>query len=165
MMRDDLRWHAEGQWVEVGLIWGAAVKGCVRSSCVVEGDVAANRLPCFADAVIGVQIDFFVLDGSPEALDEDIVSPRALAVYADRDAVVDQHAGEIGTGELAALIGVEDLRAAVFCNGLLDSIDAERSLHRVRQPPGQDASREPVHHGRELNDATCTGEVGYVCGS
>src|SRR5215467_11838920 len=41
-----------------------------------------------------------VLDGSPEALDEDVVSPCALAVHADRDAVVNQHAGEFGTGEL-----------------------------------------------------------------
>ena len=67
--------------------------------------------------------------------------------------VVDQHAGEFGTGELAALIGVEDLRAAVFCKGFLDSIDAERSLHRVRQSPGQDASCEPVHHGSEIDEA------------
>src|SRR5262245_29838483 len=116
----------------------------MRSPCVVEGDVAVDRLPCLADAVIGVQIDFLVLDGSPEALDEDVVSPCALAVHADRDAVVDQHAGEFGTGELAALIGIEDLRAAVFCNGLLDSIDAERSLHRVRQPPGQGASKSSL---------------------
>ena len=48
---------------------------CVRSSCIVEGDVAADRLPCLADAFIGVQIDFLVLDGSPEALDEDARRP------------------------------------------------------------------------------------------
>ena len=63
--------------MEVGLIRGAAVKSCVRSSCVVEGDVAADRLPCLADTVIGTQIDFLVLDGSPEALNEDVVSPGA----------------------------------------------------------------------------------------
>jgi hypothetical protein len=57
------------------LIRGAAVKSNVRSLCVVEGDIAGDRLPCFADAFIGVQIDFLVLDGSPEALDEDVVSP------------------------------------------------------------------------------------------
>ena len=105
---------AERQRIEVGLIRGAAVKSDVGSLCVVEGDVASDRLPCFADAFIGVQIDFLVLDGSPEALDKDIVSPCALAVHADRDAVVDQHVCEFGIGELTALIGVEDLRAAVF---------------------------------------------------
>ena len=34
--------RAERQRVRVGLIRGAAVKGCVRSPCVVEGDVAAD---------------------------------------------------------------------------------------------------------------------------
>jgi len=34
--------RAKRQRVEVGLIWGAAVKGCVRSPCVVEGEVTAD---------------------------------------------------------------------------------------------------------------------------
>ena len=51
---------------------------------------------------------------SPEGRNKNVVSPGALAVHADRDGVVEQHAGEFGTGELAALIGVEDLRAATF---------------------------------------------------
>ena len=65
--------------MEVGLIGGTAVKGHMRSSFVVEGAVAADRLACFADAFIGVQIDFLILDGSPETLDEDVVSTRAFA--------------------------------------------------------------------------------------
>ena len=81
-------------------------------------------MPCVADAFIAVQIDFLVLDGSSEALDESVASARALAVDANQDAVVNQHAGEFGTGELAALIGVEDSWAAVFCKGFIDSIEA-----------------------------------------
>ena len=81
---------------EVGLI-SACGKGCIESPCVVEGDVAADRLPRFFDAIIGTQIDFLVLDGSPgSAFDKNVVSPCALAVHADRDGVVDQHAGEFG---------------------------------------------------------------------
>jgi hypothetical protein len=86
-----------------------------------------------------MQIDFLVLDGSPEALDENVVSPCALAVHADRDAVVDQHTGEFGASELAALIGVEDLRTAVSCDGFLDSIGEAallaslKSLQRTRR--------------------------------
>jgi hypothetical protein len=34
--------RAERQRVRLGLIRGAAVKGCVRSPCVAEGDVAAD---------------------------------------------------------------------------------------------------------------------------
>jgi hypothetical protein len=36
------------------------------------------------------------------------------AVHADGDAILDQHADELGAGELANLIGVEDVRRAVF---------------------------------------------------
>src|SRR5882724_10061520 len=39
-----------------------------------------------------------------------------------------------------AKIGVEDLRTAIICEGVPDRIDAEPSLHRVRQTPRQDAS-------------------------
>jgi len=39
-------------------------------------------LPCFFDAIIGTQIDFLVLDGSPKALDKNVVSLCALAVHA-----------------------------------------------------------------------------------
>ena len=95
--------RAERQRVEVGLIRGASVKGYVRSLCVVEGDVSTDRLSCLADTFVGMQIDFLVLDCSPEALDEDVVSPCALAVHADRDAVVGQHFDKFGTGELTAL--------------------------------------------------------------
>jgi hypothetical protein len=64
------------------LIGGAPVKGGVRPSAVVEVEVAGDRLSGFADAVVGVQIDLLVLDGAPEALDEDVVPPGALAVHA-----------------------------------------------------------------------------------
>ena len=37
-----------------------------------------------------------------------------FAVRADGDVVPDQHAGERQAGELAPLVGVEDLRFAVF---------------------------------------------------
>ena len=38
-------------------------------------------MPCFFDAIIGTQIDFLVLDGSPEALDKNVVSPCGANGY------------------------------------------------------------------------------------
>src|SRR5271166_2796883 len=37
---------------------------------------------------------------------------------------------------------------------LLDRPQAEIDLHADRQPPGQDPPAEPVHHGREVYEAT-----------
>jgi hypothetical protein len=49
------------------------------------------------------------VDGPPQALDEDVVSPSPLAVHADFDLADGQHLDEAGGGELADLIGVENL--------------------------------------------------------
>jgi len=43
-----------------------------------------------------------------------------------------QHARELPAGELATLIRIEYLRVAVPSQGLLQSIDAERGVHRIR---------------------------------
>src|ERR1700729_663773 len=94
------------------------------SSGIVEVEVAADPLPSLADAVVGAQIDLLILHGAPEAFNEDVVPPGAPAVHADGDGILAQHAGEIGAGELTALIEIEDLWAAVFCKRLLDGIHA-----------------------------------------
>jgi len=51
--------------------------------------------------------------GSPQAFDKDVVAPGALAVHADGNSALDQHTGKGRSGELAALIGVEDIGLAV----------------------------------------------------
>ena len=50
---------------------------------------------------------------APQSLDKDVVHASALAVHADRDPVPFQGAGEVVAGELAALVGIEDLRLAI----------------------------------------------------
>jgi hypothetical protein len=44
-----------------------------------------------------------------EAVEEHVIAPRAPAVHADRNLVLDQDVGEGVTRELAALVRVEDL--------------------------------------------------------
>src|ERR1019366_2978756 len=67
-----------------------------------------------------------------------------LAVHADRNGVLHRHGGEIGACERAALIGVENLRLAVFRQGLLQ-------LHRATLggAPGQ---LRPVDDRREIDE-------------
>ena len=72
----------------------------------------SNRGAGVRHAVVGVQIDLLLLHRPPKALDEDVVPPGAFAVHADRDAMAGEHAGEGRARELAALIGVEDLRSS-----------------------------------------------------
>src|ERR1700737_4358662 len=99
---------------EVGLIGRLPVKARMWSSAVVEAEVSADGSPGLGHRVVGSEIYLLVFDRPPKPLDKDIVTPCAFAVHADGDAILDQHAGELGAGELATLIGVEDVRRAVF---------------------------------------------------
>ena len=59
----------------------------MRPTLIVELEVAADRGASFADAVVGVQIDLLVFDAAPQPFDEHVVTPGALTVHADGDAV------------------------------------------------------------------------------
>jgi hypothetical protein len=52
-----------------------------------------------------------------------------------------QQADNVFTGELTALVGIENLRVPIIPNRCLDSINAEIGRHAVGQPPSQDASQ------------------------
>lgn len=108
------------QRIDEGLIGRLPGQPLMRSPPVVEVQIAPDGRPRLRDGRVGVQIHLLVLQRSPEALDEDVVAPRALAVHADGDAVADQHRGEGPAGELRALIGVEYLGLAEPRHRLLD---------------------------------------------
>src|SRR5205823_7405677 len=98
---------------EVGLIRGHVVKTRMGPSSVIKVEIPADRMSRLADRFVGSQIDLLVFDAAPQPLDEHVVSPCTLAVHADGDAVAGEQAGEGRTGELRALISVEDVGLAV----------------------------------------------------
>src|SRR5215212_10196832 len=106
--------------------------------------------------------DLLVLDRSPEPLDEDIVAPSTLAVHADPDPIAGQYPGEDFAGELATLIGIEDLRPAMAGQSLFHGLDTERRLHGDRQPPGENPAAEPVDDRGEVDEAARHRNVGDV---
>ena len=85
---------------------------------VKEAEVGLKPCLQISNAVVGVQVNMLVLHRAPESLDKDVVHPSSFAIHADCNVVRLQDACELFAGELAPLIGVEDLRPAVFCNGL-----------------------------------------------
>src|ERR1700722_5249136 len=104
----------------------------MRSTAIVEVEIAAERCACIADAVVGFQIHLLVFDAAPQPLDEHVVPPSAFAVHADRDAVAGKQARERRTGKLRTLVGVEDVRSAVTRQSILQGLDAEGRLYRDR---------------------------------
>src|ERR671911_274942 len=96
----------------------------MKAFLIVKAQPSGNARPGFGNRSVGVQVYVFVLQTSPKPLDEDVVHAPALAVHADPDAVGLQHAGEVGAGELTALVGVKDLRPAEPTQRLFQGIDA-----------------------------------------
>ena len=76
---------------------------------VVEGQISPNPLSGLSPILVCLQVHLLVLDAAPQPFHEDVVHAPAPAVHAHLNALRQQHAGEGLTGELAALVGVEDL--------------------------------------------------------
>ena len=64
----------------------------VRAAAVVERDVTRVRRACFTYRVVDPEIHLLVLGRLPEALDEHVVQPVALAFHADGDVAALEHA-------------------------------------------------------------------------
>jgi len=60
-----------------------------------------------------MQVNVLVFESPPEPFDENVVLTAPPAVHADGDLVVVEDLGKGVAGELAALIGIEDLRRAI----------------------------------------------------
>src|SRR6202040_853198 len=116
----------------VGLARRAIGQALVLALLVIEAEPGADAGLRLGDAGIGVEVDLLIFEAPPQPLDEDVVHVAALAVHADGDPVALQGAGEVVAGELAALVGVEDLGAAVQQERFLESLDTELRAERVR---------------------------------
>lgn len=55
-------------------------------------------------------------------------------------------------------IGIHDLGRAELVDGFVQRIDAELGLQRVRDTPGQNLARVPVHNGHEIQKAPPHGQ-------
>ena len=109
-----------------------------------------------------VQIDSLVFEGAPQPLDEDVVHAPAPAVHRDMDTGRPQAAGEGEAGELAALIGIEDLRLAVAGQRLLERLDAKAGVQGVRQTPGPHIPARPIQDRHQVKKAAPHRDVGDV---
>lgn len=86
----------------------------------------------------------------------------AGAVHGDRHIRVLERPGEVEAGELASLIRVEDLRRGVSGQRVVQRLDAEEGIHGVRQPPGENMARRPIHDRDQVQEAVLDGDRGDV---
>ena len=102
----------------------------MRPAAIVEGQITADRGAGLADAGVGLEVDLFVFDRPPQPFDEDVVAPGPLAIHADGDPGLEQHAREVVAGELRALVRIEDIGLAMTGERFLQGLDAKTLLPR-----------------------------------
>jgi len=105
-----------------------------------------------------MQVHLFVFDALPEALDQEVVPPSALAVHAELDAVLLDHTDKGGASEMAPLVGVEDPGADVGPDRRFQGVQAEIGGQGVREASGQDPPRGPVQDDDQVEEAV--GRIG-----
>ena len=111
-----------------------------------------------------MQIHLLVFHTPPQPLDQHVVAPAAGAIHADSDVVLLEEPRELLAGELAALVGVEELRRAIAGQGLLDRLETEVGRQRVGQPPRQHPATRPIQDGEQIHEASAHRDVGDVGG-
>jgi hypothetical protein len=76
-----------------------------------------------------VEIEFFVLDGTPKPLGEDIISGASPAIHADLDLGSQKAVDIMRTGKVTALVAVPDMGHGLqqsFIHSLEHEIEFER---------------------------------------
>ena len=98
---------------------------------VVEVDPLTDHP--FGDKAVGqfVQVDGFIFERAPQAFDKNVVHASAPPIHGDRGLRVLENTGKVIAGELASLVGIEDVRLAVSGQGLSQGLDAEAGIHGV----------------------------------
>ena len=135
--------------------------GGVGPLVVVESDPAPDTGLGLRAGFPGVQIDAFVFQGSPKALDEDVVQRPGFAVHGYLGLGPLQSVGPVEGCELRPLIRVHDLGRAELVDGLVQRRNAELGLQRVRYPPGQNLAGKPLHALRRLKAIACRPKDGH----
>ena len=105
-----------------------------------------------------------MLDGLPEPLDEDVVLATSPPIHADGDLVVLEGLDKFVAGKLSPLVGVENLRAPVAAQGLLEGLDTKVRLKGIGNPPGQNFTAVPVHDGHKVHKPAFHWNVGDIGG-
>src|SRR6202040_3807163 len=96
----------------VGLTRRAIAQALVLALLVIKAEPGADAGLGLGDTGIGVEVDLLVFQATPQSLDKDVVHESPFAVHADGDLVALQRGGELVAGELAALVGIKNLRPA-----------------------------------------------------
>ena len=101
---------------------------------------------------------------APESLNKYVVHPASLAVHTDENASTLEHIEPCLTGELRALVGVEDLRRPKARKRLLEGRHAKVRCQRVGKPEGKYLATGDVEYGDQEQKSVCHRDIANIRG-
>lgn len=127
----------------------------------VEVEIGSQGAARFFRVGVILQVDCFVLDGTPESLGEDVVARTPFTIHTDLHAGLQQQLGVLRAGEMTPLITVPDRRAGLRQRPL-DGRHDKGHFQRLIQFPTDDVAREPVDDRHQVELAAAQPDVGNV---
>ncbi len=116
------------------------------AAAVVELNPIGGEGSEFGYGLIAPQPKLFIFQTPPKPLDEDVVHPATTPVHADLDTLLLKLGDPLFSGELAALVRVEDLWFATrAAQRLFQSPHAKSTVHSVADLPGENGPAVPIH--------------------
>jgi hypothetical protein len=122
----------------------------MRSHEIVEVKIAIQALISLAWAGIIIQIHLLILDRSPKAFGEDIVTGPPAAIHADLNTGGEQALDVGRTGEVTALVAVLNHRSSM-AQGSVDRFQNERHFQGLVQFPGDHKTGKPIQDGHQVH--------------
>ncbi len=119
-----------------------------------EVDPRPDTCLCLGSGCPGMQVNTFILQGSPEPFDKDVVEEPTLAVHRDPGADPLQSVSPNEGRELAALVCIHDLGRTEPVDRLVQRLGAKVSLKGVRDASRQNLAGVPVHDRHQIQEPT-----------
>ncbi len=130
---------------------------------IIEGKVRPQPGAGLAHAAIVMQVDFFIFHRAPEPLGENIIEGPPAPIHTDAHSSRRQQVCILRTGEVTALVAVEDLRRGRRQRPLHG--DRHKRLgQRLVQLPTQHITAEPIQHGHQIQPASVRPHIGDING-
>lgn len=121
---------------------------------VIKIDVILYLVIQFQTIVRWFEINFLILEATPEPFNEDIVDRPPLAVHAELQVRMQGEVPpKIKTGKLAPLVSVQYLRCAMSRYSLFKALTAPPGGHRVGQRPAHDITAVNIDDGHQVHVA------------
>jgi hypothetical protein len=121
--------------IKVCVVGRSFIKSCMGSLSVVKSDPIVDDTFCLYPVLQFVQVDSFLLQGSPEAFDEDVVEVSSPPIHRIFDLGIGQGGDPGRTSELRSLVRIHYLWLAISGDCLLQRLNAKAGIQRVGEPP------------------------------